>query len=52
LELIAFFTSFVLISLAAYLVGKAFTRINLSYITNWAISQKEWSKQKKTAQLV
>lgn len=38
MELITFFTSFVLISLAAYLVGKAFTYINLPYITGYLLT--------------
>lgn len=38
MDILVYFVSFVMISLSAYLIGKAFTRINLPYITGYLLA--------------
>ena len=38
MQTIAFFTSFIMICLASYLIGKFFTRLGLPYITGYLLA--------------
>ncbi len=38
MDIFVYFASFVMVSLSAYLIGKAFTRINLPYITGYLLA--------------